>query len=1207
MKKRLFQNLVLMLLLSIFLLLGGSSSPQAAITHIPHTEDFEHGGDIPTDWEFNDNFTIKSTATGNHTTDGLYSAGVTAGSGDNTMISEAINYDGLENVDLSFWLRGTPTSAGWLKVDADVGDPWDTWDIPVVAQFTLPTDETFHEYSSGILTSLAGQSNVKYKWTLHRTGGTINLDDITFSATGPDIIPPEIVSAIANDDSGLGAGIQAGDQVVITFSESMNPAVINAAAGTIGGENIDVVLQVKDNGNTHTWKDGADPFFDASTAWSADDTVLTITLSVTPTMPSVVAGDTITPDGATLEDPYTNALPASATKQITGSFGCGAVSGDLVINEVAFDETGSKDWIEIKVITARNYDTCRIYKAESLTLISTIPNWGDLAEGDYIVIHMNQTGTDDVAKSDNNTGYWDIYSPVAGLVGTDNVIEIKMPEGDDTIIDVVIYSNDNGSFTGDQSEANAAVTGPPAEWDGSANYDTTDADAWTNSDKVGDGQSIGRDCDSTDTNSKSDWHSFASSSMGEENPAGLTSGVSIKINEVSFNASTGGRDWVELYCEYDGTSDRSGVDIGGCYFEDDTSIKTIAPGTIIKTEEYLVLNPAAGMVVTFIDVGQGDSCLVQTPKPKRILIDGGTESAGLTETKPYLDQEGVNTLHRVVATHADEDHIGGLTRILDTKIVEEVWDTHDYPQPWDDVTTIYKNFRDMVSDEEDCTYVTPTIGTYTWDEDYNVTATVLNNYATRPTGATEDDRNACSIVIHLKYGIVSFMLTGDAESSTQTGYVKYGVEERLVSAHGLGLASDILKVGHHGSDGATSDDFLTYVNPDIAIISVGSNTHDHPTSAAMGRLHSHGIPYYATGTGTRKAGESDVYKIPAGTGDITFFTNGMSYWQDETSAGSDGVINIFAHDSALTATDEQVIFKDALGNIEDAVCWSDGVLSSTEQIDLNIVYEAGEWSGDSASDCIDSTQVSADYSIARKYDGGDTNYASDWEVCSNPTRGKSNSADMPSSVGISGLGVSEDPFLSDGSDLNRRYTKISFTLNMAAEVTAQALDGRGRVVRTLGEDKYYIADSHSFKWDGKNGSGDSVPIGYYTIYVQAIAEDGTSADATVIVTVAKSLSGGGAGGCFIATAAYSEGIGESGKGGIGESPRVPVSPCHPVNVLRDFRDQYLLTNSLGRAFVSTYNRISPPIAEFISDKEVLKAITRIYLKPVVWEAKRITN
>lgn len=1204
-----------MLSLSIFLLLGGSSPLQAAITHIPHTEDFEHGGDIPTDWTFNDNFTIKSTATGNHTTDGIYSAGITAGSGDNTMISEAVNYDGLTAIDLSFWLRGTSAAAGWLKVDADLNDA-NTWNIPVVAQFTLPTDSEFHEVCRSSedygayyqdLTSLAGQSNVKFKWTLHRTGGTINIDDIYFDADGLDTIPPEIVSAIANDASGLGAGIQALDQVVITFSESMNPAVINAAAGTIGGTNIDIVLNLGGN----TWKDSTTPFFGASTAWSADDTVLTITLSTDPNTPSVVAGDTITPDGATLEDPYTNALPASATKQITGSFGCGAVSGDLVINEVAFDETGSKDWIEIKVITAGNYDTCRIYKAESLTLISTIPNWGDLAKDDYIVIHMNQTGTDDVAKSDNNTGYWDIYSPVAGLVGTDNVIEIKMPEGDDTLIDVVIYSNDNGSFTGDQSEANAAVTGPPAEWDGSANYDTTDADAWTNSDKVGDGQSIGRDCDSTDTNSKSDWHSFASSSMGEENPAGLASGVSIKINEVSFNAD-GGRDWVELYCEDDGTIDGSGVDIGGCYFEDDTSIKTIHPGTIIKTGKYLVLNPAAGMAVTFIDVGQGDSCLVQTPKPKRILIDGGGVSAGLTETKPYLDQEGVNTLHRVVATHADEDHIGGLTRIVDTKIVEEIWDTYDYPQPWDDVTTIYKNFRDMVSDEEDCTYVTPTIGTYTWDEDYNVTATVLNNYATRPTGATEDDRNACSIVIHLKYGIVSFMLTGDAESSTQTGYVKDGVEERLVSAHGLGLASDILKVGHHGSDGATSDDFLTYVNPDIAIISVGSNTHDHPTSAAMGRLHSHGIPYYATGTGTREVGEPDVFKVPTGIGNITFFTNGMSYWQDETSAGSDEIINIFAHSTGLTATGEQVIFKDALGDIKDAVCWAndsndDGALDlpDTELIDLTVIYDAGEWSGKSASDCIDSDLVSANHSIARKNDGEDTDYASDWKVCSDPTRGKSNSADMPSGVGISGLGVTEDPFLSDGSDLNRRYTSIFFSLNMAAEVTAQVLDGRGGVVRTLGEDKYYIADSHSFKWDGKNGSGDSVPIGYYTIYVKAIAEDGTSDEATITVTVAKSLSGGGSGGCFIATAAYSEGIGESGKGGIGENPRVPVSPCHPVNVLRDFRDQYLLTNPLGRAFVSTYNRISPPIAEFISDKEPLKAVVRAGLKPVVWTVKRI--
>lgn len=108
--------------------------------------------------------------------------------------------------------------------------------------------------------------------------------------------------------------------------------------------------------------------------------------------------------------------------------------------------------------------------------------------------------------------------------------------------------------------------------------------------------------------------------------------------------------------------------------------------------------------------------------------------------------------------------------------------------------------------------------------------------------------------------------------------------------------------------------------------------------------------------------------------------------------------------------------------------------------------------------------------------------------------------------------------------------------------------------------------------------------------------------------------GGGGGGCFIATAAYSStGIGESENRRIGDNLRVPVSPCHPfilspdhpITILREFRDECLLTNPLGRAFVSAYNRISPPIADIIRDKEPLKTIVRAYLRPIVWGAKRI--
>jgi hypothetical protein len=116
--------------------------------------------------------------------------------------------------------------------------------------------------------------------------------------------------------------------------------------------------------------------------------------------------------------------------------------------------------------------------------------------------------------------------------------------------------------------------------------------------------------------------------------------------------------------------------------------------------------------------------------------------------------------------------------------------------------------------------------------------------------------------------------------------------------------------------------------------------------------------------------------------------------------------------------------------------------------------------------------------------------------------------------------------------------------------------------------------------------------------------------------------GGGASGseaCFIATAAYSSH--ELRVTSDEKSPlpvtRLPRSspkamvwgyplPNHPITVLQRFRDEYLLTNTPGRALVSFYNRVSPGVADFIRDKEPLKAIVRFYLKPVVWLAEKVT-
>lgn len=160
--------------------------------------------------------------------------------------------------------------------------------------------------------------------------------------------------------------------------------------------------------------------------------------------------------------------------------------------------------------------------------------------------------------------------------------------------------------------------------------------------------------------------------------------------------------------------------------------------------------------------------------------------------------------------------------------------------------------------------------------------------------------------------------------------------------------------------------------------------------------------------------------------------------------------------------------------------------------------------------------------------------------------------------------------------------------------------------------------------DGSYGVGDSEEVsatdvttaGTYYILVYGYYCDTNTYSMTVTTTAAPTPSGitgggGSSGGkvCFIATAVYSsKGIGEGENRRGGDSHRFTVSPFprfaassdDPVTVLCRFRDEYLLTNAPGRAFVSCYERISPPIARYIEDKEALKAIIRFYLKPVVW-------
>ena len=153
--------------------------------------------------------------------------------------------------------------------------------------------------------------------------------------------------------------------------------------------------------------------------------------------------------------------------------------------------------------------------------------------------------------------------------------------------------------------------------------------------------------------------------------------------------------------------------------------------------------------------------------------------------------------------------------------------------------------------------------------------------------------------------------------------------------------------------------------------------------------------------------------------------------------------------------------------------------------------------------------------------------------------------------------------------------------------------------------------------DGSYGVGDSEEVsatsvsssGDYYILVYGYYCDTNTYSMTITTTAAPTPSGtNGTGGgissggkvCFIATSAYSRCTDEHGL-----KSRISTD-LKKIEILQKFRDECLLTNPLGRAFVSYYERISPPIARYIENKEPLKAVVRFYLKPIVWLAEKVT-
>src|SRR5512143_2865658 len=230
------------------------------------------------------------------------------------------------------------------------------------------------------------------------------------------------------------------------------------------------------------------------------------------------------------------------------------------------------------------------------------------------------------------------------------------------------------------------------------------------------------------------------------------------------------------------------------------------------------------LTVHFLDVGQGDAAALRTPAGHWVLIDGGPRTpqgdAGRRVVLPFLRRLGAGALALVVATHGDADHLGGLPAVVEAlppRIVFEPGEPLGRP--------LYLEF---LADVERAGATWHPARTGDRVELDGVTFEVLSPDS--GWAAQQEDVNEQSVVLLVTYGATRLLFMGDAGVP---------VEGRLARRVGH---VDLLKVGHHGSRSATSDEWLSELTPAEAVISVGAhNTYGHPAPEVLARLLQHHV------------------------------------------------------------------------------------------------------------------------------------------------------------------------------------------------------------------------------------------------------------------------------------------------------------------------------------------------------------------------------
>jgi competence protein ComEC len=226
--------------------------------------------------------------------------------------------------------------------------------------------------------------------------------------------------------------------------------------------------------------------------------------------------------------------------------------------------------------------------------------------------------------------------------------------------------------------------------------------------------------------------------------------------------------------------------------------------------------------VSFLDVGQGDSILIESPAGQNIIIDGGPDSKvlyRLGEALPFWERN----IDLLILTHPHSDHILGLLDVMERYDVDRVLHTGV-----DCHSSFCRQWQRLIDDKDIEAKIAQ--GGHTIELAQDCYLEIIYPF-TPLQGSKVDNINNSSLVSRLDCRGVSFLFTGDIEGE---------VKNELVSS-GADLEAGVLKLAHHGAGESGAGDFLHKVSPEVAVVSVGDNDYGHPGQSYLQELKNKGV------------------------------------------------------------------------------------------------------------------------------------------------------------------------------------------------------------------------------------------------------------------------------------------------------------------------------------------------------------------------------